>query len=285
MADGRYKAVRVLRRQGTYSVVYTCSYLGKARPAIDDPLLRKVVIQRRFFFKRVAARYWLEGKPPRSFELLGNLPLTKKEAAIRCNSGAGRWDATSGDEAFLEWRWIHDRPAFEEERRREEAERERIRLRPQKPRKMMSVREFWTIIGLLDWKRQGNDKKVLAPAVKALAAKPEAEILAFQERLAYLLYRLDTRAHAQSMRRPSRGKESDFFSADGFLYARCVVVANGRALYEMVQKDPTKMPRGLEFEAILGLAPDAFELKTGRRFEYSTGCSYESFSNPIGWRE
>jgi hypothetical protein len=31
------------------------------------------------------------------------------------------------------------------------------------------------------------------------------------------------------------------------------------------------------------MASGAFELKTGEDFEYSTGCSYETFSNPAGW--
>jgi hypothetical protein len=73
--------------------------------------------------------------------------------------------------------------------------------------------------------------------------------------------------------------------ADGFLYARCVVVANGKEFYEAVLKDPSKFPKNMEFESLLGLASGAYELKTGKEFEYSTGCSYESFSNPAGWRE
>ena len=43
------------------------------------------------------------------------------------------------------------------------------------------------------------------------------------------------------------------------------------------------MPKDLEFEALLSLAPNAYELKTGKDFEYGTGCSYETFSNVAGW--
>ena len=285
LPDGRYTAVRVLRKEGTSSLVYTSRYLAKSPPAIHDPLLRKAVIQTRFYFTRDAARMWLGGNPPRNALFIGNLPLNKKEAAIRCDSFGGTWANFAGDEAFLEWRWLHDRPAFEKEVRREEEARERLRRRPQKPKKMMSAKTFWSVIGRLDWKHQGNDKKVLAPAVKALAAKSKAEIRGFEERLAYLLYQLDTRAHARNMDRTSRDARSDDISADGFLYARCVVVANGRKLYEAVLKNPTKMPKELEFESLLGLASDAYKLKFRDDFEYSTGCSYETFSNPAGWRK
>jgi hypothetical protein len=147
------------------------------RPTLDEPLLRKTVVQNRFFHNQVPARYWLNGKPPPNFVLLGNLPPTPGETAIECNVYAGSWDDSSGDEAFLEWRWLHDRPAFEMEVRAREEERERLRRLPQKPTKMMSEDEFWSIIDLLDWRHQGNDAKVLAPAIEALAAKSKKRIL------------------------------------------------------------------------------------------------------------
>ena len=154
----------------------------------------------------------------------------------------------------------------------------------EKPKKkMMSEDEFWSIIALLDWKHQGNDKKVLAPAINALASKSKTAICHFEERFAFLLYQLDTRAHASNTGEDSYDPKSDYISADGFLYARCVVVANGREFYEVVLKDPSKMPKDMEFESMLGLASGAYEVKTGEDFEYSTGCSYESFSNSAGW--
>lgn len=283
LPDGRYTAVRVVRKVGKSSLVCTTEYLGKECPNIDEPLLRKTVVQKRFFYKGEPARRWLNGKPPPSFELVGNIPPTKDEAAMECNVYSGKWSDSSGNEAFLEWRWLHDRPAFEEEVRKQQEEGERLRRAPQKPKKMMSEEKFWSIIALLDWKHQGNDEKVLAPAVKALAANTKAEIRQFEERFALLMYQLDTRSHASNIGEDAFEAESDGVSADGFVYARCVVVANGKAFYEQVLKDPTKMPKDMEFESLLGLASAAYELKTGEDFEYSTGCSYESFSNPAGW--
>jgi hypothetical protein len=44
------------------------------------------------------------------------------------------------------------------------------------------------------------------------------------------------------------------------------------------------MPKDTEFEALLGIASLAFEAKTGESLDYETGCSYETFSNPAGWK-
>jgi hypothetical protein len=40
----------------------------------------------------------------------------------------------------------------------------------------------------------------------------------------------------------------------------------------------------MEFEAILSVAPLAYERKTGQEFEHSTPLSYETFSNREGGR-
>jgi hypothetical protein len=275
--DGRYGAVRVLRRQGRKSsVVYTTQYLDKEKPQLTNPLLKKPVKQRRFFYRGELARKWCDGPPPAEFELLGNLPVTVKEAKLECNTyGGWPWD-----EAWLEWRGEHDRAAFEEEVRREQEKRDRASRKPQKPKKMIAEMEFWAIIDLLDWKKTGNDDKVLEPAIAALAKRSQADIRQFYERFAYLLYQLDTKSHAKQLM-----DEDEYFSADEFLYVRCCVVANGKKFYESVLKNPKKMPKDLEFESLLRLAPEAFERRTGEDMDYLTGCSFETFSNVEGWKE
>src|SRR5262245_30561346 len=272
--DGRYTAVRVLRRKGKSFLISSSPYLAAERPKLHDPILRETLTKNRFYCEGRPATIWLDGEPPKGFELLGNIPVMKKEAQVECNVYGGKWAGRCVDEAFLEWRWIHDRPAFEEEARKKKEQFLRQREIPQEPKKMMSEREFWSIIDLLDWKHEGNDKRVLAPAVRALATKSKVGICQFEERIAYLLYQLDTRGHMDA---------TGDGSADGFLYARCVVVANGRQFYKSVLKDPSQMPKDLEFESLLGLASSAYKLKTGEEFEYCKGCSYDSFSNPIGW--
>jgi hypothetical protein len=150
----------------------------------------------------------------------------------------------------------------------------------------MTEDRFWEIISLLDWEQAGDDDAVLRPAVAALAAASEADILAFEEILAAKLYAIDTREHArygyQGEADPDNG--DDYISADDFLYLRCVVVANGRERYREVLADPREMPTQLEFESLLRLAPDAFEEKTGSEYDGTTRVSYESFSNQEGWK-
>ena len=75
-----------------------------------------------------------------------------------------------------------------------------------------------------------------------------------------------------------------YISADDFLYSRCVMLVNGRKKYEAVLKNPTGMARGSEFEAVLSLARDAHELKTGEELDVTALVSYESFSNKAGWK-
>lgn len=280
MPDGRYGAVRVLRREGKSSVLSTTPYLGHEKPLLTDPLLRMELRQKRFSFNGQVARSRYDGPPPASFEKLGNLPLTPEEAKIQCNSYSGSWGDSTGNAVWLEWRWEHDRAAFEEEIRREDEERARAQRKPQKPKKMMDEAEFWAIIALLDWQKTGDDDAVLEPAIAALAQRSKTEICRFYERLAFLLYQLDTRAHAQQCT-----SEGELLSADGFLYTRCCVVANGKDFYESVLHDPTKLPKDLEFESLLELAPRAYERRTGEEMDYLTGCDFETYSNVSGWKK
>ncbi len=141
---------------------------------------------------------------------------------------------------------------------------------------------FWRIISLFNWKKTGDDDAVIRPAVMALSKMKPADIERFEELLAEKLYALDTEAHAREIGdeayRPGKP-----FSADWFLYERCVVVANGRAYYEAVLADPKQMPKDMEFEALLSVAPLAYERATGEELAHDTPVSYETFSNTAGW--
>lgn len=185
----------------------------------------------------------------------------------------------------MEWRWLHDREALVAEVQADAAEREAQRAREaaaQKPRRMMPLPDFWRLIALLDWDHEGDDDAVLAPVVEALAALPKTDIRGFQERLTHLLYLIDTRAHALASGLLS--EKDDYLSVDAFLFARCVVVANGQAFYDDVLAKPQTMPQDMEFEALLQLASAAWEQKTdGDDFDHETGCSYETYSNQAGW--
>ncbi|WEH12508.1 DUF4240 domain-containing protein [Streptomyces sp. VNUA24] len=145
---------------------------------------------------------------------------------------------------------------------------------------------FWAIIASFDWDQTGDDKAVLAPASHALQRLAPEEIVAFEDLLASKLFALDTREHARWCYRgeadPDNGDH--YISADDFLYARCVVVANGREFYEEVLTDPSRFPTGMEFESLLYLAGNAYEALTGAQHNQPTSMSWESFSNSDGWR-
>jgi uncharacterized protein DUF4240 len=143
------------------------------------------------------------------------------------------------------------------------------------------------VVSRLDWDELGDDDKVVEPAVKALAAMPEAEIAAFQNTLTAKLFALDGRAWARESGELIWWGEDDFLTVDGFLYARCVVVANGQEYFDAVLSDPSQMPKDVEFESLLLVAPTAYERKTGRSGDEVrdlSDVSYETFSNSEAWQ-
>lgn len=147
----------------------------------------------------------------------------------------------------------------------------------------MTEDDFWSLIERLDWHHEGDDRRVIEPVVAALAARPLAEIQSFQDLLAAKLFALDGRAWAKESG-VVWSADDESVSADGFLYARCVVVANGRALYETVLADPSRMPKDLEFEALLWVADDAYQRRMGAIGHLHPKVSYETFANSDGWR-
>lgn len=149
----------------------------------------------------------------------------------------------------------------------------------------MDENTFWNIIDLFDWDKTGDDDAVLQPASQALAKLDEEAIYRFADILAEKLHAIDTREHCRACYAGELDPDDgdDYISADDFLYARCVVVANGRDFYQAVLKHPGEMPQDMEFEAILSLPGMAYEQKTGEECEHDTPISFESFQNAEGW--
>ena len=147
----------------------------------------------------------------------------------------------------------------------------------------MTEAKFWAIIAMLNWAATGDDAAVIAPAVEELAKYEIEEIYEFENILAQKLYALDTRAHAEQIGEYAY-RDGEHFSSDWFLYARCVVVANGEDLYARVLENPMEFPKDMEFESLLYIAPEAFQLKTGRDYDHVNEPSYETYSNADGWR-
>ena len=144
---------------------------------------------------------------------------------------------------------------------------------------MLNEQKFWKLIELIDWKQKENEK-ILQPLIKALAANSEAVIYQFSERLAFYLHELDGPAFTKALEADEIG-----FSADTFLYARCLAVAKGEKFYKKVLAKPEKMPVGEDFEALLYIAEAAYYKKTGKTYQYVPTINYESFFNQKLWGE
>lgn len=143
---------------------------------------------------------------------------------------------------------------------------------------------FWSLIGLLDYRRSGDDEAVVAPLVRALSRRPVAEIEAFDDLLAEKVRALDGEAWArEGGENAFTGPHGGAFHPDSFLFARACVVANGRQFYEAVLADPKLFPKDVEFEAMLYVAAQAYEEKTGEEYTHASGTNYETFANYAQW--
>ncbi|MBC6993913.1 DUF4240 domain-containing protein [Neolewinella lacunae] len=139
--------------------------------------------------------------------------------------------------------------------------------------------DFWKIIDCLDWSKE-EPAEILLPAIKKLAAMPVVNIYLFADKLAEKLFELDTRSHGEAY---LQQVGEDDISIDDFLYARCAVVAEGKSYFEEVLQDPQAISGESTFESILNLPDGAYELKTGREFEYLPSINHETYSNHINW--
>lgn len=280
LPNGEYGAIRILDKNDNSYLLATTPYKGIEIPSIENEILEEILIQNRFFFDNDRALVWVDGKVPKDLIYIGNIPLTKKGKKIKCNSFGEKWDNSDGIEVFLEWRWENDRENFEREIQ-EELERELEESK--KPKKMMKDELFWSIISLLNINAE-CDEDIIEPSINELAKMSVRDIKQFEETLAYKLYLLDTKEHAKNIGEYSYNEEGNYFSADLFLYFRCSVVAKGKDFFESTLNNPVNMPIDNSFESLLSLASDAYIRRTGKEFEYYTGCDYESFSNVEGWK-
>lgn len=123
---------------------------------------------------------------------------------------------------------------------------------------------FWKIIDSFDWsKKTGSD--VLALGVEKLAEQETVFIYLFADALHEKLAQLNTKVHAKAFAEKQKGK----FSADDFLYARCGVIAEGQDCFKKILKTPSEIPTDIIFEALLNLPSKAYNLKTGKDFNYN----------------
>lgn len=147
----------------------------------------------------------------------------------------------------------------------------------------MTEDRFWELIALLDWSKTGDNDAVIEPLVAALAASGIREMYEFEDVLSQKLYALDGLAYAQNIG-TSAYQPGQYFSPDVFLYARCCAVANGRAIFYDVLQHPEKMPKDLDFGALLRVAEEAYLRKTGQPYQYVPAFPIETYSNEAGWK-
>ena len=147
----------------------------------------------------------------------------------------------------------------------------------------MHETEVWKLIELVDVEAldEGNEEGAIRPLYQALLNRPEEDLFAFEEQLTLQLYGIDGEVYAENAG-DSGGSD------DGFLYARCYVVAKGREFFETVKGDPTRMPQSIEqwCESLLYPHREAWAELTGRdssEWPFSSSVSYESGSNSDLW--
>ena len=148
----------------------------------------------------------------------------------------------------------------------------------------MDQPQFWQLISKIDRQalRDGDEEGAVEPLIDELSQRSEADIQQFEALLAQALYDLDGKAHADEA-----GESGG--SGDGFLYARCWVIARGQKFYEGVRANPKKMPKSLESwcEPLLYAARQAWAISTGNDeddWAYETPVSYETGSNAALWK-
>jgi hypothetical protein len=149
----------------------------------------------------------------------------------------------------------------------------------------LSESGFWDLIALLDWQQSGGDDAIIEPVVTALSNAPLRHIYDFKDILSQKLYNLDTMAHAEQIGEGAYHENAKYFSEDGFLFARCCAVANGKDIYESIRKNPELMPKNMEFAPLLRIPNEAHKRAQGKVLRYVSAYSVETFSNRKGWEK
>ena len=164
LPDGRYGAVRVIRgptkaeawNEPNVSLVVATQYVGHDLPAIDDPALRRLMIFRRGNIGPCEGRAegsWLSGPVPAQFVRIGTIAATAAELKIPCNTFSD-WECLP-DQLLRQWRWDHDRPAYDAEiaeiERQHQAVRAEAERRDREKLATMSYSSFRAQPMFQDW--------------------------------------------------------------------------------------------------------------------------------------
>ena len=146
----------------------------------------------------------------------------------------------------------------------------------------MYDQDFFRFTDMLDWDKQGDDEAVVEPLIAFLAKWGDNVIFAFHDKMAELLFSLDTYNIAKHLI-----ENETYFSPDYFLYARCVALVNGKPYYNAILKGRKKLAANMDFETILYVPQKAWKRihnKNGDEYLYETKVDYETYSNKAGWK-
>lgn len=141
--------------------------------------------------------------------------------------------------------------------------------------------DFFHFTDMLDWSKQGDDDAVLEPLVSFLSQYGDNVIFAFEDKMTELLYTLDSYEIAKPLI-----EKWGHISSDGFLYARCTALINGKPYYNAILKGKKKLSADKEFESILYVPMNAWKRlhrTNEENYPHITKLSYETFSNKEGW--
>lgn len=141
---------------------------------------------------------------------------------------------------------------------------------------------FWTLVAHIDREAlgEGDEESAVEPLMEALAVLAPAQIESFEETLARKLHAIDGRAYADAA-----GESGQ--SGDGFLYARCFVVALGQKRYQEVLTDPRRMPTSIDqwCEPLLFVGERAYEVATGgAAWLFTASVDVETGGNVEAWK-
>ncbi len=128
-------------------------------------------------------------------------------------------------------------------------------------------REFWKVIGMLDWQFVGDDIKVLERAKFYLAKKSNIAIESFRNTLNEKLINLEDTEFLNMMLSNSLNSSKQNITSRHFLNTRCLVVATGQKYYKSVLSNPAKMKENMEFGCLLDLSDMALQIKYGGNYQ------------------
>lgn len=277
-----FGAIKIIKIDGNETLVKTTPYIDTVIPDVSNPILKETLRNKRFFYNNTPAIKWVNGKLPKNFIYIGNIPITDIEKNWVSNIFSESWSYI-GYDVFDEWRFIHDREAFEREIEEEEQEDYQENNKKYKNVKLMDDSDFWELVSLINNKE--HKEEGIRLLITELAKLKVKDIKLFEETLAYKLYLLDTKELAchigENSYKEDRASE---FSVDLFLYARCAAVSKGGEFYNKIMDNPELMPKNEFLEELLDVASEAYELKKDKEFTFNATYDYETFSNKDGWK-